>query len=64
MANILFASEMIGAVKGTDPKTGRFFDDTKQYIDNLEFLVDADRQQVFEDNARKVYPRLDRTLSP
>src|SRR5436305_6783105 len=25
--NILFATEMIGAVKGRDPKTGRYFDD-------------------------------------
>ncbi len=53
---------MIGAVKGRDPKTGRYFDDTKQYIDNLEFLTDSDRQQLFEDNARRVFPRLDRTL--
>ena len=33
--NILFASEMVGAVKGIDPKTGIYFDDTKRYIDAL-----------------------------
>jgi 4-oxalmesaconate hydratase len=60
--NIVFASEMIGAVKGIDPKTGHFFDDTKQYVDTMEFLTDADRQQLFEDNARRVYPRLDAKL--
>lgn len=60
--NILFASEMIGAVKGIDPKTGRYFDDTKQFIDNLEILSDTDRQNIFEGNVRRVYPRLDRTL--
>ncbi len=27
--NILFASEMVGAVKGSDPDTGEFYDDTK-----------------------------------
>ena len=31
--NILFASEMIGAVRGIDPETGHYFDDTKRYIE-------------------------------
>lgn len=60
--NIVFASEMIGAVRGKDPKTGKYFDDTKVYVDNLDFLTDADRQKLFEGNARRVYPRLDRIL--
>jgi 4-oxalmesaconate hydratase len=59
--NILFASEMFGAVKGVDPETGHNFDDTKRYIDALE-LSDEDRRKVFEGNARRVYPRLDRIL--
>jgi 4-oxalmesaconate hydratase len=29
--NILFASEMIGAVRGVDPETGHHYDDTKRY---------------------------------
>ena len=60
--NILFASEMIGAVKGIDPKTGHHFDDTKRYIDQLKGLTDEDRYKVFEGNARRVYPRLDAQL--
>ena len=36
--NILFGSEMVGAVRGIDPETGQFFDDTKRYIDALESL--------------------------
>lgn len=59
--NILFASEMFGAVKGVDPETGHNFDDTKRYIDALP-LSPTDRQKVFEGNARKVYPRLDKAL--
>ena len=59
--NILFASEMFGAVKGIDPETGHYFDDTKRYIDALD-ISDEDRQKVFEGNARRVYPRLDRAL--
>jgi 4-oxalmesaconate hydratase len=59
--NILFASEMFGAVKGVDPETGHNFDDTKRYVDALE-LTDEDRRKVFESNARRVYPRLDAAL--
>lgn len=59
--NILFGSEMVGAVRGIDPETGQYFDDTKRYIDALT-ISDADKRKVFEDNARRVYPRLDARL--
>jgi 4-oxalmesaconate hydratase len=59
--NILFASEMLGAVKGVDPETGFNFDDTKRYIDKLQ-MSDAEKRKIFEGNARRVYPRLDRRL--
>lgn len=60
--NILFASEMLGAVKGIDPETGYPFDDTKRYVDQIETLDDASRYKIFEGNARKVYPLLDKRL--
>jgi 4-oxalmesaconate hydratase len=56
-ANILFGSEMIGAVRGIDYETGHYFDDTRRYIDAAP-LTPADRAAVFEENARRVYPRL------
>jgi 4-oxalmesaconate hydratase len=59
--NILFASEMFGAVKGVDPETGHNFDDTKRYVDALD-LSDEDRHKVFEGNVRRAYPRLDAQL--
>jgi 4-oxalmesaconate hydratase len=59
--NILFGSEMVGAVRGIDPETGQYFDDTKRYIDNLTIPA-ADKAKVFEGNARRVYPRLDKAL--
>jgi 4-oxalmesaconate hydratase len=31
--NILFGSEMVGAVRGIDPETGHYYDDTKRYVD-------------------------------
>jgi 4-oxalmesaconate hydratase len=61
--NILFASEMIGAVKGIDPETGHHYDDTKRYLDKVETLNEKTRYQIFEGNARRVYPRLDRLLA-
>jgi len=54
--NILFASEMVGAVRGIDPETGCYFDDTKRYIDNSK-LSPAEKQKIFEGNARRVYSR-------
>lgn len=59
--NVLFASEMVGAVRGIDPETGHYFDDTKRYVDALA-LSDEDREKIFEGNARRVYPRLDACL--
>jgi 4-oxalmesaconate hydratase len=55
--NILFASEMVGAVRGVDPETGHYYDDTKRYVDALT-LGAADKQKIFEGNARRVYSRL------
>jgi len=56
--NILFASEMVGAVKGIDPKTGFNFDDTRRYVDKAPKLGDAERRKIFEGNARRVFSRL------
>jgi 4-oxalmesaconate hydratase len=54
---------MIGAVQGIDPETGHYFDDTKRYVDAAQGLSDADKYKIFEGNARKVYPRLDKILT-
>ncbi|MGH3739799.1 MAG: amidohydrolase family protein [Micromonosporaceae bacterium] len=59
--NIIFASEMLGAVRGDNPETGASWDDTKRYVDRLQ-LSESDRHAVFEANARRVYPRLDAQL--
>ncbi len=60
--NILFASEMLGAVRGADPATGIAWDDTKRYVDQVD-LTEDQRHQVFEGNTRRVYPRLDAQLT-
>jgi 4-oxalmesaconate hydratase len=60
--NILFASEMVGAVKGIDPRTGHHYDDTKRYIDQVSGLSAEDKHKIFEGNARKVYSRLNKRV--
>jgi 4-oxalmesaconate hydratase len=62
--NVLFASEMIGAVRGIDPESGHHWDDTRRYVDAAD-LSEDDRRKVFSDNALRVYPRLKtRTATP
>jgi len=60
--NILFGSEMVGAVRGIDPQTGHYFDDTRRYIDALA-VSDEVKRDVFERNVRRVFPRLDARLT-
>jgi 4-oxalmesaconate hydratase len=60
--NVLFASEMIGAVRGVDPETGHPYDDTKRYVENSTQLSSGQKRQIYESNARRVYPRLDAAL--
>jgi len=60
--NILFGSEMVGAVRGIDPETGHYYDDTKRYIDTAAIGA-GEKKKIFEDNARKVYPRINEKLA-
>jgi 4-oxalmesaconate hydratase len=60
--NILFGSEMVGAVRGIDPRTGQYYDDTKRYLDALS-LPQEDLKKIFEANALRVYPRLGARLA-
>jgi 4-oxalmesaconate hydratase len=58
LKNLLFGSEMVGAVRGIDPRSGFYFDDTKRYVDACDFLSDTDRADLFENNTRKLFTRL------
>jgi 4-oxalmesaconate hydratase len=53
----LFGTERPGSGGGIDLATGRPMDDFKYTIDRIEFLSDADRKRIYEDNARVVFPR-------
>ncbi len=56
--NILFASEMHGAVRCRDPDTGKWFDDTRQYIEANAELSAEDKEKVYFKNSLKVFTRL------
>ncbi|MGW4559256.1 amidohydrolase family protein [Streptomyces sp. NPDC004365] len=59
--NVLFASEMIGAVRDIDPCSGHHFDDTRHYIESAGLSATA-LAEIQEHNVRAVYPRLDTLL--
>jgi 4-oxalmesaconate hydratase len=52
---------MVGAVRGVDPETGSYYDDTKRYVDAAA-IGDTDRRKVLEGNARKVFPRINKLI--
>jgi 4-oxalmesaconate hydratase len=56
--NILFASEMVGSVRGVDPETGFNYDDTRRYIDGSSTLTSEQKRAIFAGNARRVYSRI------
>jgi 4-oxalmesaconate hydratase len=48
---------MVGAVRGIDPRTGHHYDDTKRYIDNIDWVSAADKDKIFNGNVKKVFSR-------
>jgi 4-oxalmesaconate hydratase len=52
---------MVGAVRGIDPESGHYYDDTKRYIDAAA-ISDLERQKIFEGNVRWVYPRINERI--
>ncbi len=59
---IMFATECPGTGTAIDPRTNRSMDDTAHWIQEFNWLKDADKKLIFEDNARKVY-KLDKILA-
>ncbi len=51
----LFGTERPGAGSADNPRTGEWYDNTKPYIDDIDFLSDEDRGAIYEGNARSVY---------
>ena len=51
----VFGTERPGVGTAKDPKTGRWMDDVRSYIDAFTWLSDADKKAIFEDNAKKLF---------
>ena len=51
----VFGTERPGVGTAKDPKTGKWMDDVKSYIDGFAWLSDADKRTIYEDNAKKLF---------
>ena len=56
--NVLFATEMFGAVNAIDPKTGRNFEDLVPIFQEIDWLTTDERYKITEGNVRKLFPRI------
>ncbi len=54
----LFGTERPGAGSKMDPRSGRWYDDLKPVIEEIDFLTAEDREGIFQKNAEAVYTRL------
>lgn len=55
--NCLFGSETPGTGSAFDPALGRTLDDLKPVIESIEALSAADKDGIFEGNAKRLYTR-------
>lgn len=53
----LFGTERPGAGSKPDPRTGRWYDDVKSLIDDIEWLGEEDKQAILGENAQRVFSR-------
>lgn len=56
--NVLYAAEMFGTGKATDPDTGTAFDDTAGLVRSIDWLSERDKDKIFSGNARRVFSRV------
>ena len=55
---VVFGTENPGSGTALNPETGRAFDDIKFLVDGIDGLSDEDRANIYERNARRLFPRL------
>src|SRR5262249_7068576 len=51
----MFGTERPGVGTVRDPRTGRWLDETRHLIESFHWLSEADKQTIFEGNARKLF---------
>ncbi len=55
--NVLFGTEKPGTGSARDPISGRDYDDLKPVIENISWLDEQARKNIFECNCRRLYTR-------
>lgn len=55
---VIFGTENPGSGSALNPENGLAFDDIKALIDNIDFLTEEDRTNIYEKNARRLFTRL------
>jgi 4-oxalmesaconate hydratase len=55
---VVFGTENPGSGTAMNPETGRAFDDIKALVDDIDLLTAQDRANIYEHNARRLFPRL------
>ncbi|HSV47676.1 MAG TPA: amidohydrolase family protein, partial [Ramlibacter sp.] len=55
---VVFGTENPGSGTALNPETGRAFDDIKALVDEIGMLTPEDRANIYENNARQLFPRL------
>jgi predicted TIM-barrel fold metal-dependent hydrolase len=55
---VVFGTENPGSGTALNPETGRSFDDIKALVEDIETLTPQDRSNIYEGNARRLFPRL------
>jgi 4-oxalmesaconate hydratase len=55
---VVFGTENPGSGTAMNPETGRSFDDIKALVEDIDALTAEDRANIYENNARRLFPRL------
>ncbi len=55
---VVFGTENPGSGSALNPETGRAYDDIKALVESIETLTADDRANIYERNARRLFPRL------
>jgi len=53
----MFGTENPGTGSYKDPQSGKMLDDLKPVIEGISTVTEQDRKNIFEDVAKKVFPR-------
>ena len=55
---VVFGTENPGSGTALNPETGKAFDDIKALIDDIDFLTEEDRANIYENNSKRLFTRL------